>query len=109
MKGTPAVYLGRIVEKKNFRAFVYGSNEQKKVVNSWDEFEAAMQSGIWFASVEDAKAMKELIEPEEVKEVLKQKSALKPKPSNNKIKEPVQKAQKVQDDKMGFEVTDENK
>lgn len=57
MKGTPAVYLGRIVEKKHFRTFVFGTNGEKKLVESWDAFEAAMQSGIWFATQEDANAI----------------------------------------------------
>jgi len=111
MKGTPAVYLGRIVQKKNFRAFVYGSNNEKKVVNSWDEFEAAMQSGIWFASIEDAKAMKVSVEPEEEEappiEVPKPKPA--PKPQSGKVKEPPQKAKKIVEDGAVFEVIDENK
>jgi hypothetical protein len=65
MKGTPAIYLGRIVEKKNFRAFVYGPNGERKLVESWDAFEAAMQSGIWFASKEDAEESKVLPSEEE--------------------------------------------
>lgn len=118
MKGTPAIYLGRIVEKKNFRTFVYGSNDEKKIVESWEAYEAAMQSGIWFATVEDAKAMKEIAEEaeqnkEEVRAEPKPKPSLNPKPvlnlSNKKMKEPPQKAPILEDDKMGFEVTDENK
>lgn len=58
MKGTPAIYLGRIVDKENFRAFIYGPNGEKKLVESWDEFEANMQSGVWFATIHDAEASK---------------------------------------------------
>ena len=56
MKGTPAVYLGRIVDKKHFRAWIYGADGERRMVESWDAFEAAMQSGIWFAKLEDIQA-----------------------------------------------------
>ena len=55
MKGTPAIYLGRIVEKKNFRAFIYAPNGDQRLVESWEEFEANMQSGLWFATSQDVK------------------------------------------------------
>jgi hypothetical protein len=58
MKGLPAIYLGRIVEKEHFRVFIYGANGEKKLVESWDQFEASMQSGIWFATSEDAEKSK---------------------------------------------------
>lgn len=54
MKGTPATYLGRIVDKEKFRTFVYGAKGEKRLVESWDEYEAAMESGIWFATVPEA-------------------------------------------------------
>jgi hypothetical protein len=53
MKGVTAIYLGKIVDKKYFRTFVYNSNGEHKLVESWDEFESSMQSGIWFATPED--------------------------------------------------------
>jgi hypothetical protein len=53
MEGIPAIYLGRQVSKTNFRAFIYGHDGSKKLVNSWDEFEKHMQTGLWFASVLD--------------------------------------------------------
>lgn len=53
MDGNPAIYLGRIVPKHNFRAYIYGSNGRKKLVESWDEFESCMQSGLWFATASD--------------------------------------------------------
>ncbi|CAB4151264.1 hypothetical protein UFOVP685_15 [uncultured Caudovirales phage] len=55
MKGTPAIYLGRIVDKKNFRAFIHAPDGSRRIAESWDEFEANMQSGLWFATPEDAK------------------------------------------------------
>jgi hypothetical protein len=77
MKGTPAIYLGRIVEKKHFRAFVYGPNGEKKLVNSWDEYELAMESGTWFATVEDAVASKPIIEDESNKKLPKRSTIRK--------------------------------
>lgn len=62
MQGTQVVYLGRSIAKEGFRAFVYGAEGQKKLMNSWNEFEAAMASGLWFATKEDA------IEPKPVEE-----------------------------------------
>jgi len=62
MQGMQAIYLGRSIAKEGFRAFVYGPNGKKKLVNSWDEFEASMASGLWFDSVEH------VIEPEVQKE-----------------------------------------
>lgn len=53
MQGTQVLYLGRSIAKEGFRAFVYGVNDQRKLVNSWHEFEAAMASGVWFACQDD--------------------------------------------------------
>ena len=41
-------YCGRNVPKENFRAFVYGKNEEQLLVNSWDEYLNAISSGLWF-------------------------------------------------------------
>lgn len=49
MEGTTAIYLGRIVNKENFRTFIYDSSNNKKLVNSWNEFESHMGSGLWFS------------------------------------------------------------
>lgn len=49
MEGIPASYLGRIVSKDNFRVYIYSSSGQSKLVNSWDEYECHMESGLWFA------------------------------------------------------------
>lgn len=54
MQGSPVKYLGRSVAMEGFRAFVYGPNGQKKLVNNWSEFEIAMGSGLWFSSKEEA-------------------------------------------------------
>jgi hypothetical protein len=48
-------YLGRWVSRKNFRAMVYSTDEKQKLVNSYEEFNNALESGEWFASKELAK------------------------------------------------------
>lgn len=54
MKEAPAIYLGQVIDKKNFRTFIYASNNQKKLVESWEEFQKHVSSGLWFARNEDA-------------------------------------------------------
>lgn len=78
MEGSPANYLGRIVSKENFRAFIYAPDGNQRLVESWEEFEANMQSGVWFATLEDAKASIAKVEEE------KPKAAPKPRPSRAK-------------------------
>ena len=56
MKGQSVNYLGKVVLKDHFRAFIYGSDGTKKLVNSWDVFEKCMQSGLWFATQKEAQA-----------------------------------------------------
>ena len=63
MQGTQVIYLGRSIAKEGFRAFVYGANDQRKLVNSWHEYEAAMASGVWFSTKED------VVEPAPAEEV----------------------------------------
>lgn len=63
MQGTQVIYLGRSIAKEGFRAFVYGAKGQKKLMNSWHEFENHMATGLWFARKEDA------IEPAPVEEI----------------------------------------
>lgn len=54
MQGMQVIYKGRSIAKEGFRAFIYGLEGQKKLVNSWHEFESAMSSGIWFAAKHEA-------------------------------------------------------
>lgn len=54
MEGKPALYLGRIVSKEQFRAFIYSPDGSQRLVNSWEEFEKFMETGLWFALKEDA-------------------------------------------------------
>ena len=67
MKGVTAIYNGRLIDKKHFRAFIYSPDGQKRLVESWEEFEANVQTGCWFTTEKDAKdamALKELEEKE---------------------------------------------
>lgn len=73
MDGQPAVYLGRIVSKLNFRAFIHAPAGHKKLVNSWDEFERHMASGIWFDTEEKAKdAAIAAVEPDVIEELIEE-------------------------------------
>jgi hypothetical protein len=49
MQGQEVEYLGRLVSKEGFRAFIYGRDNLQKCVNSWDEFENQLATGLWFA------------------------------------------------------------
>ncbi len=48
------MYLGRWVNRNNFRAFVYNKNGQK-LANSYDEYIKMIESGSWFSCREDMK------------------------------------------------------
>lgn len=111
MKGTPAIYLGRIVDKKNFRAFIHGVNGERRLIESWAEFEANMQSGLWFASVEDALASKPVVEDvvEEKPKARQPKPRAKPvaKPKPVAVEEDDEAEDVLADDDTVFEVTDD--
>lgn len=53
MKSVKVKYLDRMVDKDNFRTFVYGLNGQKKLVKSWNEFQSCISSGLWIDSFEE--------------------------------------------------------
>jgi len=110
MEGTPAIYLGRIVEKKNFRAFIYGANGQKRLAESWEEFEANMESGVWFATLEHALEAKSGVEAaaHEPKPLPKSKAKAKsnPKAKPEPVKEVEDSENVLADDGSVFEVTD---
>tara|TARA_R110000868_G_C10972576_1_gene770474 strand:+ start:10974 stop:11318 length:345 start_codon:yes stop_codon:yes gene_type:complete len=77
MDGVPAVYLGRIVSKENFRTFVYCPAGTQRLVESWDEYEQAMSSGNWFATLEDSKASEAVVEkPKRVRKPAKVSAAV---------------------------------
>lgn len=46
-------YLGRWVDKKHFRAFVYNDLENK-LAASYEEYERLIASGLWFSTKESA-------------------------------------------------------
>lgn len=47
------VYNGKLVNKKEFRAYVYGFENKKKLVNHYDEFESMVSTGLWFPKLKD--------------------------------------------------------
>ncbi len=96
MKGAPAIYLGKIVDKNKFRAYVYGAKGEKRLVESWAEFELAMESGIWFATLDDVIALNIDIKPK-----LKSKAKSKKK---QKIEDSDEKMDELEDEGSVFEV-----
>lgn len=52
MTGPTVIYDNRVIPKAGFRAFIYGANGETKLVNSWEEFEAYVQTGVWFPNME---------------------------------------------------------
>ena len=46
------MYLGRWVKRNHFRVVVYSETAQK-LVNSYDEYLKAIESGLWFSQKED--------------------------------------------------------
>ena len=113
MKGTPAIYLGRIVDKAHFRTFIYGPNGEKKLAESWDDYEAAMQSGLWFATLEDAMESIAPVEESEGDEAPKPKpkprAKPKPKPKPKAVAIEEVEEEEPQDDledDMVYEVKD---
>lgn len=117
MKGLPAIYLGRIVEKEHFRTFIYNPNGEQKLVESWDDYEACMQSGLWFATVEDAKeSVAPVLDAEESEGDATPKPKRKPRPKPKAKPVKVEEAEEVEQeaeidpaelDDMVFEVKDD--
>ena len=110
MKGTPVIYLGRRINKEHFRTNVYSPDGRKKIVESWAAFEAAMESGLWFATRKDA--MQPVEEPnDDILEDLpkpKARARAKPKPKSVKVEEIEEENVVPHDelDDMVFEVKD---
>lgn len=42
------MYLGRMVKKQHFRAFVWNSDGKRMIANSYAEFKRLIESGDWF-------------------------------------------------------------
>lgn len=57
MQEETVVYNGRIFPKKGFRAFVYAKDGSQKLMNSWDQYEEAIQSGTWYSRKENVNAI----------------------------------------------------
>ena len=47
------IYNGRAVDKDGFRTFIYAADGKKKLVNSWDEFQENIGTGIWFITKQE--------------------------------------------------------
>jgi hypothetical protein len=50
MTGEHVIYLGRTIPKAGFRAFIYSFDNAQKLVESWDEYEKNIATGIWFST-----------------------------------------------------------
>ena len=74
MKGTPAVYLGRVVSKDNFRTFVYAPDGSQELIESWKEYENHMASGLWFATKDEALNQQSLKKTKRTKKLVKPKA-----------------------------------
>lgn len=48
MEGETVMYDGRVVPKEGFRVFIYGFDNQTKLVESWEEYKNHISSGVWF-------------------------------------------------------------
>ena len=46
-------YLGRLVSKDGFRVYVYGLEAQKKLVTSWEQYQAHLETGNWHSSIDE--------------------------------------------------------
>ncbi len=97
MDGVPALYKGRIVSKEHFRVFIYAHDGSQKLIESWDAFEVHMQTGLWFATPDEAAPQKEP-EPKKTK-------SSKAKKHEVSVEEAV-KDESDSDDAV-FEVTDD--
>ena len=51
-------YLGRKVPRNGFRTYVYSSDGQQRLANSWDEFDALVHSDTWFSTKDEAQTQK---------------------------------------------------
>lgn len=51
-------YDNRIVPKEGFRAFIYNVDGERRMANSWNEFQSYVQTGTWFSTKEAAEKQK---------------------------------------------------
>lgn len=71
------IYLGKVVPKEGFRVFIYSPTEREKLVESWDDFEAHMATGLWFATQEDCMELKDPCEISNVDEDIEEEEKKK--------------------------------
>ena len=84
MHGEAAVYMGKVVDKKTFRVFVYSPEGAQKLVESWESYQNLMASGLWFSTKEEAKNAKSAQEDKSAaNEPLKVRKAKKQKADND--------------------------
>lgn len=53
-------YLGRWVNKDQFRAFVYNAKGEQTLADNYSEYEKLTNSGIWFDTIDNAKNIKKV-------------------------------------------------
>ena len=86
-------YMGRWVDKKHFRVFVYKSDGTERLVNSYDEFMELISSGVWDEKMPTSELpiSTELVEEkEEKKDVNSSFGKVEPKFRVKDVKKPVQ-------------------
>ena len=57
-QGPTVVYQGRVIPRDGFRAWIYALDNQSKLVNSWEEYQSEISSGVWFSSKKDVEERK---------------------------------------------------
>lgn len=53
MSEETVLYQGRVIPKSPFAAYIYGYDDQQKLVHSWEEYQKEISSGLWYSSKED--------------------------------------------------------
>lgn len=75
-------YLGRWVDKKHFRAFVYNESGEK-LAGSYEEYEKLISSGLWFSTKKESE-IEEMVQ--KVEENLSNVTNFSKKPSKPKLR-----------------------
>lgn len=52
MSSQAVLYNGKSILKEHFRAYVYNGNGEKKLCQSWDDYNESLKSGLWFDSLQ---------------------------------------------------------
>lgn len=56
------VYKGKVIDTEHFRVYIYGADGARKLVESWNDYQKHMQTGIWFADKNEAKEMARIMQ-----------------------------------------------